>query len=260
MSPRKLAILLSLAIVLGSAALVTGCNVVTGSGKVVTWEMDYRDFTNIEAGYAFDVDVRRGDDFLVRIDIDENLYEYLNISQTGDTLHIGLKSNALYTDTTQRATITLPELRRLELSGAAEGKVSGFTTTRKMHFELSGASKLSLDHVKAGDVNLELSGASDVTGTITMKNGGFDLSGASSIELEGSADDVTIEASGASNIILPVFTVLNADLQLSGASEAVINASNRMDIDLSGASDIKYLGNPKLGRINVSGASTIGPK
>jgi hypothetical protein len=93
-----------------------------------------------------------------------------------------------------------------------------------------------------------------------MDNGRFDLSGASNLELEGSAKDVTIECSGASNIALPVFPVDNADIRLSGASNAIVNVSNRIDLDLSGASVVEYIGSPRLGNINISGSSRITEK
>jgi len=257
---KKIVILLALALIMAVPAVTTGCHVVTGSGEIVTWDMDYDDFSRIEVGYAFDIEVTRADSYLVRITIDKALYEYLDINHRGDTLHIGLKSNYVYASTTQQAIINLPDLRRLELSGASEAVVSGFSVSHSVDFELSGASEMKLRPMKAGNTSFELSGASEVTGNIEMDNGAFDLSGASSLELEGSANDITIEASGASDVTLPDFPVVNADVRLSGASDAIINVSGRMDIDLSGASEIKYIGNPRLGSINVSGGSTINQK
>jgi hypothetical protein len=241
--------------------LLVGCEgVLTGSGKIATFDMDYDDFTRIEVGYAFDVDITKADSYLVRITIDDNLYEYLNIRKSGDTLHIGLKPNYIYTNITRQAVITLPNLSRLALSGASEAIVSGFSSSHSMDFELSGASQMELSDMKAGDTSLELSGASAVTGSIEIDDGNFDLSGASSIELEGSANDVSIEASGASHVRLPDFSVVDADINLSGASDATMNASGRLDIDLSGGSELNYIGNPKLGSINISGGSTIKQK
>jgi hypothetical protein len=51
--------------------------------------------------------------------------------------------------------------------------------------------------------------------------------------------------------------VTSAEVDLSGASHAVISVSDRMDVNLSGASGLEYSGDPKLGSLNVSGGSTI---
>ena len=248
--------------------MVSGCipgvgPSVRGSGTLATWDFDYHDFTKVEAGYAFNVDISKADSYLVRITTDDNMSEYLDISKQGDTLRIGLKPNYHYdhNSITQKATITLPELEKLGLSGASKANVGvGFSSTHAVDFKLSGASNLDISAIKTGNTNFELSGASKASGNIEMADGSFDLSGASSLELEGSANDIDIQASGASHFKLSDLAVVDAEINLSGASDATINASGRLDGDLSGASKLSYVGNPTLGSISTSGGSTISQK
>lgn len=61
---------------------------VTGSQEMVTWEMDFADFTDIDVSCAFEVDITRSDSYFVSIMVNENLFDYLNIRQTGRTLYI----------------------------------------------------------------------------------------------------------------------------------------------------------------------------
>ena len=154
----------------------------------------------------------------------------------------------------------MPDLTRLTLSGASKGEVRGFSVGHQIEFNLSGASSLHIDELETGDTEFDLSGASKVSGVIKIANGEFNLSGASAIELEGSAVDISIEASGASHVRLADFPLSNARVNLSGASDATVNASGRLDCDLSGASKLNYSGNPTLGSINTSGGSTISGK
>jgi hypothetical protein len=46
-------------------------------------------------------------------------------------------------------------------------------------------------------------------------------------------------------------------VKLTDASHAVINVSTRMDVNLSGASTLEYAGSPKLGKLEMSGGSTL---
>jgi len=78
--------------------------------------------------------------------------------------------------------------------------------------------------------------------------------------LEGSANDVVVEADGASRVKLAGFTVNNADVSLGGASNGTVNLSGKLDADLSGASKLEYMGEPRMGTINTSGASTLSKK
>jgi len=257
---------IAIALIISILALINGCipgvgPTITGSGKLADWDFDYRDFTKIEAGYAFSIDIVKADSYLVRITIDDNLYEHLDISKQGDTLYLRLKPNYNYTNVTRKATIHLPDLEKMGLSGASQADIgSGFSSSHAVDFELSGASRVNIDDMKAGNTNFGLSGASKASGSIEMANGRFDLSGASSLELEGTANDIDVQASGASHVGLADFSVVNADINLSGASDATINASGRLDGNMSGASRITYLGNPTLGSVSASGGSTISQK
>ena len=78
--------------------------------------------------------------------------------------------------------------------------------------------------------------------------------------LTGSAQSVTLEASGSSEIDLADFPVVDANVNLSGGSEATVNPSGRLDVDVSGASHLYYLGSPTLGRVQTSGGSSVGQK
>ena len=109
-----------------------------------------------------------------------------------------------------------------------------------------------------GEIEFLISGASTLTSNVTV-DGDVQLivSGASTVELEGEANDITINASGASNVDLSTFSVNNADVLLSGASQATINLEGILNANVSGASHLLYIGNPTLGDIETSSGSTI---
>ncbi len=250
----SLALILMVASLFGSA----GCqSTVTGSGEIATWDMDYTDFKSLEISATFDVQINRADSYLVRLTIDKKLYEYLKIDQRGDTLRIGLKPHHIYVDTRQQAIVNLPDLRRLKLSDASKAMVGGFSVSHSLDFELSDASELQLGHTIAGNTGFSLSDASQASGIIEMDDGNFRLNGSSSLKLEGTAKNIKIDAAASSDVSLADFAVATADVELSSSSKAVINVSTRMDVNLSSASELDYIGNPKLGKLNMSGDSAL---
>jgi hypothetical protein len=195
----------------------------------------------------------------VSITIDDNLLEYLNVKTSGSTLYIGMKSGS-YIKTTQKAIVRLPDLKNLTISGASSVDVSGFQSSDSAKFRLSGASRLDLSGMKTGDIQFTLSGASRVSGDIEMGDAKLNLSGASDIELVGSAGDIDLGASGASDAKLADLVAVDVQVNLSGASSAVVNASGTISGGLSGASRLQYLGNPTLGKFSTTGGSTINKK
>jgi len=258
----KKAIAAVLVAVLLTSGLLAGCvGWVPGSGNLVTQEFNFSDFTRVGVGHAFEVEVVQADSYRVSITADDNLFEYIRVSKAGKTLKIGIKPTIGPVSGTLRAEITMPQLYGLELSGATHGTVKGFSSSEDFDLELSGASSLDISDMAADDIKFELSGASGVSGDITASGDArFDLSGASKVELEGSASDVVIDAGGASRVELAAFTVNNADVDLSSASHGTVNLDGRLDVHLSGASKLSYIGEPTMGNIRMSGSSTLSKK
>ena len=114
-----------------------------------------------------------------------------------------------------------------------------------------------MDDIEVNSAKFEISGASKATGNMEAGNVELKVSGASGVDLEGSADTIDIEASGASKVDLADFPIHDADIRLSGASEATINVKGRLDSVLSAASKLYFHGNPTIGNMEISGASTI---
>ena len=258
----KKAIVVVLVAVLLTAGLLTGCIgvLVTGSGNLKTEEMDFSEFTRVEVGSAFEVEITQSDSYSVSITADDNLFKHIEVSKEGKILKIGLKPRITFGSVTLKAKITMPQLRGLGLSGATRGTVSGFSSTENLDIDVSGASSVELADVSAGDVKFDVSGASKVTGDIIAGDTDFDIDGASTVQLEGSAGDMVVEAGGASRVKLSGFTINNANINLSGASTGTVNLDGRLDANLSGASKLEYIGEPTLGTMNITGASTLNKK
>jgi len=211
-----------------------------GSGNLETEEYAFTNFTKVEISTAFEFEIQQSNSYNISVTADDNIMDYVQVSQDGQTLKIKLGTVTWFGPKTLRASVTMPQLRGLTVSGASHGDIYDFSSTE--------------------DVDITVSGASRVNGDITAGNIEFDISGASTIQLEGSADDMVADVSGASRFNLDDFTVNNADVDFSGASSGTINLDGRLDADLSGASRLWYIGEPTMGDINTSGASTISKK
>jgi hypothetical protein len=207
-----------------------------GSGDLETRVLDLSGFNRVEVGPAFYVEISQSDLYSVSITADDNLIDFVDVSRSGDTLRIGLTPGDR-SFTTLRAEITMPDLYRVELYAATSCEVEGF----------------SFSH----DFTLDLSAASTLIGDMEVGNADFDLSAASSVRLRGLAGDIRVDAGAASEVELGDFPVDNADVKLSGASHGTVRLDGRLDAEVSGASTLEYIGQPTIGDIEVTGASTL---
>ncbi len=235
----KLPALLLAAVTLACTISVPSFSSTSGSGNIITVTKDFADFDQVEIGSAFDATVQQGDTFAVVIRIDDNLEKDLQVNQVGQTLVLSLDPDRLFGigSATLEAEITMPTLAGVEASGASHVTLAGFDSSQTLRVVASGASSVEGD-IRAGDMSIEASGAS-------------------SLSLTGGAANLVLDVSGASSVNLESFPVADLQAELSGASNAVVNASGTLDVEASGASELSYLGNPTLGSVNTSGASTV---
>jgi hypothetical protein len=262
---KRTVLILTLALMIVAAMFAGGCirkDISEESGNMVTRTFDYTGFTRIKVGYAFKADITRSDSYSVSVVINENMAERLKVNKVGDTLEIGLKEpawNFWGVRNRPQVTVTLPDLHGLNFSGASEGNVQGFKSSSDFDLEVSGASNLDIE-METGSFNADVSGASSINGYVKATSSDMEISGASNVKLKGSGGDIRLDVSGASSAKLEEYAVTNTKVELSGASTGRLEISGRLDANVSGASTLVYGGNPTLGKIDISGASSIKPK
>jgi len=228
----------------------------SGKGNVITREMDFADFTNVEVGSCFKVDIKRADSHSVTITGNEELFDCVSVTKSGNTLKISIKPLTFFTRPNLQASISMPKLHKLRLGGAAACTVSGFSSDGAFDLNISGSSILHIG-IEAAKTKVEISGAGRLKGKMKLADAEFTLSGASRAELSGAANNVVLNAWGASRLDLTDFILNDTGINLKGASEAAVIVNGKLDMDLSSGSRLCYSGNPTMGRINVSGASTL---
>lgn len=134
--------------------------------------------------------------------------------------------------------VSCNDLRRITASGATDVYSTGL--------------------LKTGDLDISVSGASDVKMDVEVSNSlKCTASGSSDIKLSGRANSADLVASGASDIDFKKFFVKTITAVASGSSDMVLNVSESLNAKASGASDIVYYGTPKITNVQASGSSDI---
>lgn len=192
-------------------------------------------FNRLEMGSAFVIVVRKGAEFAVEASGDVRNLDDLVVIKNGSTLVAYYDRNANRRHTTT-IHITMPELDGVNFSGASVSDIQGFERDEQVEVILSGASKCKL---YPGFTNVKLN-----------------ISGASKLDVAGSGTNLQASVSGASELKGREFTVENATLDVSGASTARISVSEQLDVVVSGASSVRYHGNPTV-HSSVTGGSSL---
>ena len=194
---------------------------VIGSGSLQTQEKALSDFAIVDVGSGFKVNITQANSYRIIIRADDNLFDYIQVTKAGDTLTIRLQPGLSFQTSTLYAEIAMPDLQEVQFSGGVNGTVAGFVLSHDFRAELSGGS---------------------------------------TIRMTGEANNLVAACSGGSGLELSEFAVNNATIEFSGVSHGTINVDGRLDADLSGGSQLFYIGNPTLGDISTSGGSAVSPK
>jgi len=210
---------------------------VHGNGKIITGQRNVSGFNSIEANGSVVVYVKQDPTTNVKVETDENLFDYLEVYTKGSTLVIEAKKG-------------------FNLDPSDEVKVY-VSAPAFEHIEANGATKIiGESEVTGDDLELGATGASEVNMNVKVSKLHADLSGASTLELKGSSTKVSTEASGASHIRCRDLETDETTLDLSGASSAEVHANKQLNVEASGASDVKYRGNANINQ-KSSGASSV---
>jgi hypothetical protein len=233
---RSLFIISLLIIVFSSCGYFTGERI-NGNGNIVTQSRAAGDFNAIEVSGAIKVYVRQESSPSIKVETDENIQGLIITEVRGNVLHIRQEEGFNLHATTIKVYVAAASYNRLEASGACniytESLISG---TDKVRVGLSGASDAVLE-INAPAIEAELSGA----GSLTMK---------------GETKDLSIDGSGSSEIRCFDLLSENVHIDISGAGNAEVSASTKLNVEVSGAGDVLYKGNPTVNQ-HISGAGSV---
>jgi hypothetical protein len=211
---------------------------IRGNGNVVTQSRPVSNFKSIYASGAVNVYVTQDAAFSVKVQIDENLQEYIEVYEKNGVLHIHQADNTnLDVTGSMKIYVSAPMFEKLEASGASN---------------ITGEKKISSD----SKIIVEASGASNISLDIKAPSTEVDVTGASTAILTGETKNLSIDGDGASHAKCFDLMAEAVDVEVSGASNADVFASVSLKADASGASDVKYKGAAThVG--NASGAGSI---
>ena len=180
-----------------------------------------RGFREVEVAGRWHVRLSRGDDWRVDLSYPEVLEDRVKVHVIGDRLRLGLESDSSGNDAGAplAADIVMPALEDVEARGAAMIEVSGFQG-RRLEIDVEGAARLE--------------------------------------GRDGRYDELALSAAGASDIDLRGIAVIDADVEIAGASRVTLTMDGgALSGSMAGAGRIEYYGAVARESVRVAGAARV---
>lgn len=232
-----LMVLVSIMIAVSSCHLMGGERI-SGNGAIITQTKNVDGFQSIDASGSVKVHIMQNDNTSVKIETDENLLPYLEVYTEGSTLVIKTKRGYnLHPSKEIIAYVVAPSFKSIDLSGSCD--LVGDAP-------ITGNEALRISTSGSGDINMD----------VNMPQVTTRISGSGSISLRGTVSNFEAHVSGSGDIRCFELKTENTKLDLSGSADAEVNASKTLDVQASGASDIRYRGDANVSQ-HTSGSGSV---
>jgi hypothetical protein len=166
---------------------INGGKAVICKGPVVEKEMEgLTDFSGITANGSVDLYFSQTSTFSVKVKANEEVFDYLDYKVEKGELILGTKDNANIRAEEYKVTITLPEVTKIHVNGAADVYQQGeYCSNKPLNIHVNGA----------GDINLKEK--------LQVPAMGIHVNGAGDIRIEDmDVDELTIKVNGAGDAVL----------------------------------------------------------
>jgi hypothetical protein len=228
-----------LSLMLASAAMLSSCSTkcIEDSGKHLTKDSKVKPFDEIELSGPVKLVLRQDSSFAVKISADSAIMEQIKPDVSGHTFKLELDPMKYCGKDSIIVSVGVGAVKKIKAKGASKVYSDGRLNLADLDLNLSGTTDLNLN-INAGKVTTNIDGASKLT-------------------LSGQAGSHELESKGVLNMDAFSFVVGRYDLEVEGTGKLNINVLNDLKVNTSGATSIYYKGNPKNVSEKKSGTAKL---
>jgi hypothetical protein len=220
----------NLILILFTLGTLSSCNTffkdgITGSGQIVTQEINIDSFNELEVDGVFNIVFKQGDKEAITIETDENIAKLIRVRNVGNTLVVDYKENVSIRKTTKlNIYITVVDITEIDLSMVGDVLTENILNQHT----------IQIINNSVGDVDLNIN-----CENLVLKN-----SAVGDFTISGKSNKLEVSNSGVGDLLAQNFISNTVIVSNSGVGDVDIYATKSLDVISSGVGDINYFGNP----------------
>jgi hypothetical protein len=225
--------------IFASLALLSAIAVFSQTGDDNRQIRNVSGFKAIEVSGGIDLYLSSGPESVAVSASSTSVRDHIVTEVVDGTLRIHMEKNWFHEfgNSKRKAYVSIPKLKYL---GASVG------SDVYLQNEISG-----------DDIDINLSGGSDLKGKLNANHLFINQSGGSDVNLSGNVQNLKVEASGGSDLAGYGLVTDYASLSASGGSDSHLTVNKELRIVASGGSDVSYKGAASVKEIKTSGSSSV---
>ena len=190
---------------------------------------DLPDFTEIDIEAAGPIFLIQGDSHAIQIDGSKSIVEDITFEVRNGVLiikHSGDKWGWITERDFPTITITFEKLTRFVFEGGSK-IIANDLQSESLSIVMQGGASLAMANLNVRDLDLTIEGGAE-------------------IDISGIAETQTLDFKGGTNYDAKDLQSASVSLHTEGAVSATVWATVTLDLDLNGAYDVNYYGNPSV--------------
>jgi len=212
---------------------------IKGNGEIISKEISINDYSKFSVAGSADVVYEAKPDArpYLRIEIDSNLMEYLEIKNSGNSLDIGLKPSKNINPTEYKIYTNSSSLKKIDKAGSGSVTLKNEIATDDLSISQAGSGDVIAEHLNCGKINVSSAGSGKMT-------------------LAGKADSADLELAGSGKIEAYSLDVRTASCDIAGSGKVNINALEKLEVSIAGSGSVKYKGSPEIDK-SITGSGKV---
>ncbi|MBC7935400.1 MAG: DUF2807 domain-containing protein [Rhizobacter sp.] len=226
----------NLLLVLLSICILPSCENKNGSGNVERQDRKVGEFNAVDVGGSFNVTIKQGNSYKLRIDADDNILEDIETEVSEGILSIEYRNGVNINNADIKIYLETPLLKSIEASASASVKVEGVLNSDKtIHFEASSSATIQA--------------------AIDAPSARVDANSSGKIVLKGRTKNLDAEASSAGSIEAKELLSETTRAEASSGASIQVHASLKLEGEASSGASVSYRGDPTVSKEENSGGS-----
>jgi hypothetical protein len=199
----------------------------TGSGNVVTEEREISGVKSVSISAGMNLFITQGSIEKLKIEAEDNIISHITTEVKNGKLYIEFE-NIVFGITNIKPIniyLTIKDLKEIRAS--------------------SGSSVTS-ESINTGELSIDLGSGASGELVVDVKNLTVEMSSGAQLEISGKTENQKVGLSSAGSYEAEDLESKTAVMDLSSGARAVINVTEKLDVDISSGGSLKYIGSPEI--------------
>ena len=233
-------------------------DVIMGNKKVIIKIIQTKEYDQIKSHGSIDVYYEQGKEGHIRLEAEENLMDYIEVTEMNGCLNLSIKSGLNYiTFKGLKAYVPIQTIDELHILGSGDMQSQSTIHSKALELYIEGSGDMDLD-LNTERLKAEILGSGDMNiKTTSISQLDSKVLGSGDMTMSGSCDNINLEINGSGDFLGFELKSKDVDVNLKGSGDVYVYSESELNVNVLGSGDVVYKSKPSTKNLIVKGSGEI---